>query len=249
MPPTGSSREARSCRSASRGEAYGRARHAALVLAGGAPRPDAPAVADLDLQHRLALRRGAELGQGPQRQLHPVRLPAAGGGAPQLQSDGRGALGAPDDVAERADPAGEGERPRLGFARRRLRRAVRAAGGEQARDEGGEHRLAEVHLQVARLPETTPAQASTRRRPGGRGAGAGGEGRAPRFHLPSGRGGYGGLLVRLLRLRVAFPALHLDLDALDRHRVGVRVQVGDGGELADPAAVEEVALAPPGPSR
>src|SRR3972149_6684674 len=50
-----------------------------------------------------------------------------------------------------------------------------------------------------------------------------------------------GGLVWFLAVRVALPAVHLDFDRLDGHRIRVRVELGQCRELAHPATVEEVA--------
>src|SRR5262245_28899431 len=47
-------------------------------------------------------------------------------------------------------------------------------------------------------------------------------------------------LRRLLDLCVTLPTFVLELDRLDEHRIGVRIQVGLRGELADPRAIHLV---------
>src|SRR6266542_4739112 len=58
----------------------------------------------------------------------------------------------------------------------------------------------------------------------------------------SARRWHGRFLVRLLSLRISLKAFELDLDALDRHGVGVGVEIGHGGKFADPALVEKETL-------
>ena len=93
-------------------------------------------------------------------------------------------------------------------------------------------------------PSAAPGGPETRGKNGARGLAEGDCQSKPRRReaLRSASRRHGRFLVRLFGFWIALPAFQLDLEGLDRHRIGVGVEIGHGREFADPAIVQEVTL-------